>query len=381
MNILSLVITYKNKKINSRNAVDNYIINNLSEQGLNVQSIELKNEFLVNILKFKTLYYRYLLKRDHFRFRDPILLKSFAKKYNKILKTIDFDMLFGFGTIAFSFIETTKPYSFWTDATFKNLLNFYHDYQNYSSKTINEEIKRETEIFNKAKYCIFSTKWAADSAINEYNLNPNKVHIVPFGANIECNRNQKDIEIILENRKNNKINLLFCGIDFVRKGGLLTIAIANNLVKKGFSVQLDIIGCMPPKNLIIPQYVTFHGFIDKKTIDGKELIDNLFKNAHFLVLPTRADTFGHVFCEANSFAVPCLTTNSGGVAEVVINNKNGFIFDIENEASEYADRIAECFSDYDSYIKLAFSSFKEYNQRLNWRVSAERVANIFRNSP
>jgi glycosyltransferase involved in cell wall biosynthesis len=63
--------------------------------------------------------------------------------------------------------------------------------------------------------------------------------------------------------------------------------------------------------------VKFLGYISKSTQEGSEQIDRLLSDAHFLMLPTRADCTPYVIPEANSFGLPCITTNVGGIPTMV----------------------------------------------------------------
>ena len=99
-----------------------------------------------------------------------------------------------------------------------------------------------------------------------------------------------------------------------------------------------------------------------------ELVD-LIAESHFLILPSRAEAFGIVFCEAASFGVPSLATRAGGIPTAVRDGGNGKTFPLGTPPAEYAAFIRQHFADYASYEALARSAFREYETRLNWGVS------------
>ncbi|WP_137463714.1 glycosyltransferase, partial [Escherichia coli] len=44
-----------------------------------------------------------------------------------------------------------------------------------------------------------------------------------------------------------------------------------------------------------------------------------------LLLPTIADCYGMVFCEAAAFGLPVVATDTGGVSSIVINERTGIL--------------------------------------------------------
>ncbi|MGB7522130.1 MAG: glycosyltransferase [Spirulinaceae cyanobacterium] len=127
----------------------------------------------------------------------------------------------------------------------------------------------------------------------------------------------------------------------------------------------------------MPDFVKVVGFVDKSQPEGKEKISQLFSEAHFLLLPSQAECYGHVFCEANSFGIPCLTTNVGGIPTIVKTNINGKTFPINTDISNYCNYIIPLMSDYKKYQELAFRAFEEYKKRLNWSVAAQAAKELF----
>ena len=127
-----------------------------------------------------------------------------------------------------------------------------------------------------------------------------------------------------------------------------------------------------------PNFVINHGFINKSTTEGKEKIDKIIANSHFLIHPTRAEAYGLALCEANSFGVPCLTTNIGGIPTIIKNGLNGQLFSLKDTAQNYVDYVLKTFNDFNDYKQLALSSFNEYESRLNWNVAGKSIVNLLK---
>jgi glycosyltransferase involved in cell wall biosynthesis len=161
-----------------------------------------------------------------------------------------------------------------------------------------------------------------------------------------------------------------------RKGGDLALAVARQLNARGFPTELTVVGCGSIPSESLPNFVHVEGFLDKSTEDGRKTMEQLFAQSHFLILPSRADCTPLVIAEANAFGVPCLTSNVGGMAALVRDGSNGFKFPKEPNIGEYCDYVITMMGDRESYRRLAWSAFQEYQTRLNWAVAARATRDI-----
>jgi glycosyltransferase involved in cell wall biosynthesis len=108
------------------------------------------------------------------------------------------------------------------------------------------------------------------------------------------------------------------------------------------------------------------------------VLEDLYKSCHFLFLPSRAEAFGCVFCEASSFGMPSLSRRTGGVPTAIKQGMNGFILDTNASVSDYVDIIINNFLDKTRYKQLSVSSFLEYKNRLNWQVAGDSLTSYIR---
>ena len=65
----------------------------------------------------------------------------------------------------------------------------------------------------------------------------------------------------------------------------------------------------------------------------KEKIQQNLCEYDFLILPSHEEPFGIVLIEAITCGVPCIVSNALGPKEIIVNEKNGFIFNLEDEGS------------------------------------------------
>ena len=277
-----------------------------------------------------------------------------------------------------SYLECKQPIVTWTDTTIASAIDFYPQYfrDRICPESIRDILSVEKALMERCKLAIFSSEWGARTAIEFYKFEPAKVRVVPFGANLQCNRTVEDIRTLVNSRPQNKCKLLFIGVDWLRKGGDIVLQVATELNRAGLPTELTVVGCDPICDGPLPDFVHALGYISNATEEGTHRLNTLMEESHFFIMPSRAESFGHVYCEASSFGVPSLASDVGGIPTAVRSNVNGKTFSKDADAKEYCDYITGLFSDYCKYKDLAHSSFREYETRLNWDVAGKTVRNM-----
>lgn len=275
-----------------------------------------------------------------------------------------------------AYLETTKPIVLWTDAVYASLLGFYPPFAYHSANTIREGNAITFSCLSRATLAVFASDWAARAAIELYGISEEKVKVVPFGANIDTPPLFADVKNAITNRARDKIKLLFLGKSWERKGGDIVLAVTHALHQAGYPVELSIVGIEPPNLAHPPAYIRKLGFISKQTDEGKNRLAQLLAESHFLFVPSRGEAYGIVFCEANAYGVPCLTTHVGGIGTVVKPNINGMTFGLDSPIQRYCDYIVSVYEDKKRYEELALSSHNEFVTRLNWPTNIQQVTTL-----
>lgn len=368
--------TYDAMDIGTWSGSGYYIAQSLKNQSISLEYIGPLREKYSLLFKGKQYSYNRLLNKRYLRDREPLILKDYAHQVSRRLSGINIDIVFSPGTIPIAYLECDQPIVFWTDATFAGMINFYPNWSNLCKDTIKNGNAMERSALNRCRLAIYSSEWAAQTAVDYYKIDRSKVKVVPYGANIECNRSFDDIRKIVNARPSNKCKLLFLGVDWLRKGGDIALEIAKELNESGLETELTIVGCQPTIDEPMPNFIRSLGFISKSKERGLNKIISLLAESHFLILPSRAEAFGIVFCEANSFGVPCLSTNVGGIPTVIKDGLNGKTFSKDANITEYCTYISNLFSNYSQYKNLALSSFNEYQFRLNWSATGQTVKKL-----
>jgi glycosyltransferase involved in cell wall biosynthesis len=327
------------------------------------------------VSKFKSRYYKYFGK-NYIKYINPLIVRDYARQISEKLNSIKTDVILSAGSDSIAYLECNQPIVFWADATFANIIDFYPGYSNLCKESLQNAHVIQSMSLQKSQLAIYSSDWAAQTAINYYNADPEKVKVVPFGANIESDHNIDEIKAAIESRPTDKCKLLFLGVDWFRKGGDVALEVAKKLNNSGLNTELTVVGSQSSVNENLPDFVKFLGFIPKSTSEGKNKIYQLIADSHFLILPSIADCAPIVFCEANSLGVPCISRRVGGIPTIIKDDLNGKLFDKDNTPTEYCEYIFNVFTNYNQYKELALSAFNEYESRLNWRVAGQKVRDL-----
>ena len=105
------------------------------------------------------------------------------------------------------------------------------------------------------------------------------------------------------------------------------IKIFNN-VSKNHKCKLLMIGD-GPERLITEKMCRTYGVSDKVKFLGKlKLIEKILSFTDVFILPSETESFGLVALEAMASRTAVISTNSGGLPEVNIDNKTGFLSNV-----------------------------------------------------
>ena len=312
--------------------------------------------------------------RKNFRYHSSFLFaKRFAKVTAQRLVGQSFDVIVApAGATEIAFLQTDIPIVFVEDSTYGLLFDYYPICSNLVRRSIYEMNVIQDLALKKASAVIYSSTWAARSAIEDYGADPKKIHVVPFGANID---EPPSREVVLARKKSERCRLLFLGVDWIRKGGDIAFETLLKLEELGVQAELMVCGCTPPQGVTYER-MTVIPFLDKNDEKQRKELEQLLMAADFLLLPTRADCTPIVFCEASAFGLPVITTHTGGVPEIVREGENGFLLPYEARGDAYAEVIARVYHDDERYAELVRTSRAAFEARLNWDAWGIAVKHI-----
>jgi glycosyltransferase involved in cell wall biosynthesis len=373
---VSYITKNDTRNIHSWSGIEYHLSKSLEKQDINFELIgNLQNRF---DFLFKAKQFVYALRgRKFLRDREPLITKYYAEQVMKRIST-KADLIFSTSTLPVAYVKSKLPTVIYTDSTFGGMLDYYTAFKGLCNETIKHGHELEKRALDKCSIAIFSSAWAAETAMTHYGTPPDKIRVIPFGANLTENRTLGDIKKIISAKSTSVCKLVFIGVDWDRKGGALALETAKILNENGLKTELHIVGIEKLSLNPVPDFVINHGFVSKSTKAGKALINKVFQYCHFLILPTKADCTPIVFSEACSFGLPCISTQTGGITSIIRDEENGKTFPLTSQAKEYADYIHGKFQIFSAYKSLSLSSFGDYENRLNWKTASKKIAEILK---
>lgn len=122
---------------------------------------------------------------------------------------------------------------------------------------------------------------------------------------------------------------------FSKKGGNVFLKSIYLLKKNGYKFKAKIIYPKAKKNLKLQFLLFKYGLKDLiEFLPHQENMQNFYNSVDAIVMPSLMETFGLVALEGMISGKPAIVSSFCGVSEILQDAKNGFIFDMKNNASE-----------------------------------------------
>lgn len=306
----------------------------------------------------------------------PLITRQLAEQATEGIDAAKPDIILAIaGSTFIGQVPRGLPLVYTSDATIRALSDYYPKYQQMpvSAKQFADAL--EQDCIGRADAVLYPSSWAANSAIRDYGADPVKTHVIPWGANDEDPISESSSAIFDPPTPGRAFRLLLVGVDWQRKGADIAVQTLRNLRARGMEVELTICGCTPPEPMS-ESGITIIPFLDKRDPSEKARLAQLYKDADLFILPTKADCYGIVFCEAASYGLPSIAPATGGVPDAVRENQNGILVPEGATAEVYADAIAHLVGDPERLAELSRSSRLRYETELNWEAWARSVTSV-----
>lgn len=325
----------------------------------------------------RILLYQKLTKKKYYGWAEPSLSRGYGRQLARKMKNGSAQAVLCTEVKHAAFLKTDRPVTVWTDSLYGGLFDYYQTFTGLCRRTRNDLQEMDRAAVKTCARLIFASDWAARRAVELYGASAEQVRVVPYGANLTSGFSRNEAEQLIQKKPLDGIcRLLFTGVEWKRKGGDTAIQAAEILNAQGLRTELTFLGTDPARYMpAVPAFAKSAGFLSLAKPEERARMEQLYREAHFLIQPCRAECFGHIFPEAGSFALPVIASNTGGIPTAVHAGINGFCVDIEN-APAYAEHIASLFSNPEEYRALSMRAFDDYTSRLSWTQAARQVMKI-----
>jgi glycosyltransferase involved in cell wall biosynthesis len=213
--------------------------------------------------------------------------------------------------------------------------------------------KIEKEIFERANY-IYSisknTKKRIDQILGSKREN---IAICGFPVNVKIKN---------KNLSQNK-NIIAVGrFADPRKNFDMLMQVFKNIYTKDNSIKLYVVGDKPSKKMLDKFNVQefYKNIIFTGNLNQNEL-DEFYGIADLILITSYQEGLGIIGLEAMAYGLPVVSTNCGGTSDYVINNKTGYLVDINDYKlmAEYALYILNSPDIYKNFSENALNFIKD----------------------
>jgi len=197
----------------------------------------------------------------------------------------------------------------------------------------------------------------------KYKAAPNKIQVAYSGLDLKL------VPFYFKKEKSNtQLNIISVGRGHWKKGYMYAINSMKLLKDMGIDFHYTIVGIANNEELLYQraqlELETKVRFISK--LPFAEVLE-LMQEADVLLLPSVEEGIANVVLEAMASGTVVVSTNCGGMAEVIINNENGFLVPIRNSlkmATALESVLAMTLEQYRSVAKAARKTIENQHSQV-----------------
>jgi len=208
-----------------------------------------------------------------------------------------------------------------------------------------------------------------DLSIIRENLkgDPKKTFYIPLGIDTNTFRR-------IPNIKRSYITLIATRLNYI-KGVDIFLKIVDKLHTYNENLKFLIIGEGPLKNEILKAQkllpIVYYSSYDY------DKIMNIYNNSKLVVITSRTEGIPTIIFESLACETPIVSSNVGGIKNVIIHNKNGFLFDVEN----YNDAIRfilELINNNEKLELFGKNGRELVKKKYSWEKITEQIFNVYK---
>jgi glycosyltransferase involved in cell wall biosynthesis len=262
-----------------------------------------------------------------------------------------------------------------TDASprqFADVSRFYGRAQATDTFGARYKHRAYVDILTSASYIASCSHWTKRSLVSDYGVSEERVVVVPFGVDVErWVPPQTGVREMSLRQSGGLPRILFVGGDFQRKGGQLLL---DWFLERGRErCELHMVTRTPP--VLAESVRGLHLYTGLDSNDPRLI--QLYRESHLFVLPTQADFSPIASIEAMATGLPVITTNVGGIEEIVEDGSQGFLI-APDDGAQLASRLDLLLSDAHLRAKLGDQARQRVLRAFDARHNAKTVLDLMK---
>jgi glycosyltransferase involved in cell wall biosynthesis len=242
----------------------------------------------------------------------------------------------------------SRPYVAWSDCTFRDYIDIFHDRDQFRAKDLARIEHAEAGWLSRARCVLFSSEWAAKRATDSYRLDARRVRSVGiFG---EIGMPDRDTFV-------GGMEFGFVSTNFEAKGGPAVLSAFREARRRYSDISLVIVGDRPAR-LDAEPGVRFIGFLRKEVEAERKQFQEILGHLRALVHPTKSDTTAMVLIEAGYHGCPAIASRAFAIPELVDHGKTGLLLDNPSSVDAITEamvRLINCPEEYHAMRRAAWS--------------------------
>jgi len=353
------------------------ILRGFESHGHAVHVVTVQSPWADPYTAIKYRWYRDVRKQMYFRDLDPLNLPCLRHTIRRAVRGVKFDAVFAWLPWMTLLVDTDRPRLFWYDTTYVQTQPMY--FPNVCPASHEQSLRLDRAAVAQSEAAVYCSEWARQAAINEYRAAPDKVHAIPFGANLSDVPTADTVARAIDARlaRSDAVHLLFVGYAWERKGGPVALEVLSKLLAAGQPARLTIVGASPAVPAALEPYVVRVGPLDKQVAGDERRLRELYLESDWFFMTSRNESYGIVYCEAMAHGLPSLATRTGAVAELVQSGESGELFDwSEQLADQIAAAILRYRADPERYRALCHNAHRRYDKSFNWTAASARFNEV-----
>ena len=217
--------------------------------------------------------------------------------------------------------------------------------------------RMERELYPKCRVCFTSSRFSADSLVEDYGVPESRVMVVGSGANIDLPDCDPGYSRAMR-------RVIFVGVEWERKGGPVLIEAMQEVRKIFPDATLDVIGCDPGISF---EWMHSHGRIPREQVGGH------LRNADIFCLPSLAEPSAVALVEASGYGLPVVATRVGGTPERVRHDETGLLVKPGN-APALAEALLSIMKNPEKSRDMGLAGRRWAIEEFTWKATARKIA-------
>lgn len=238
--------------------------------------------------------------------------------------------------------------------------------ESFRRKLAKRVILESADIITSTSY--FMLNW-----VKKYIKKEKEIYVIPFGVDLKKFRPEK-----YKKKRDKTVKIYITKLLRPKYGIDILIKAFSYLCKELNNIELHIIGEGPlkeelinlTKSLSIDSKVKFWGYI--KHSELPEIISQM----DIFVMPSISESFGVAAIEASAMKIPVVASNIGGVPEVVIHNKTGFLFK-PGDIKELEKYLKILITNKELREKMGIEGRKFVLDKYNWEKNVDEMEKLY----